>query len=252
MNPCLPLIATLVLIAALSANAATPAQPKDFDPAFFKNCAFVCVDLQEVPRVYMKAEQMPDGWKQQGFTVEDCNKATDYLFDVAMPNAVKVADACRARKLPMIFIHWGYLCEDGMDLDPATRRTFLHDIGPDPKKWPHHISDPTSRPAECLKVRKGEYVVAKSAQDAFISSRIDFILNNLGVKNIIFVGGHTQGCLFGTASSAKRLGYNTLCVEDATWNARESTRKKGIQDVGFTYVKTAEELVALLSASEGK
>lgn len=146
----------------------------------------------------------------------------------------------------MIFIHWGYLCEDGMDLDPATRKAFLEGIGPDPKKWPHHISDPTSRPAEILHVRKGEYVVAKSAQDAFTSSRIDFILKNLGVKNIIFIGGHTQGCLFNTAISANKLGYRTLCVEDATWNARESSRTKGIADSKFAYVVKTDELVRLL------
>lgn len=220
--------------------------------ASLENCAFVCIDLQEIPRTHMTEEQMPSGWKQQGFTVEDCNAATDYLFDVAMPNAVKVADACRAAKIPMIFVHWGYLCEDGMDLDPDIRRAFLNDIGPDPKKWPHHITDPSSRPAEALKVMKGEYVVAKSGQDAFNSSRIDFILKNLGVKNIIFVGGHTQACLYRTAASAKRLGYNTLCVEDATWNARESTRKQGIRDSGFNYVKTAAEVISQMSNGQDR
>ena len=221
-------------------------KPDEFGPAFFEDCAFVCVDLQEIPRTRMKPENISSDWKKQGFTADDCNAATDYLFDTAMPNAVVVADACRARKLPMIFVHWGYLCEDGMDLDPMTRRQFLKDIGPDPKKWPHHISDPTSRPAEALKVREGEYVVAKSGQDAFNSSRIEFILRNLGMKNIIFIGGHTQGCLFRTASSAKRLGFNTLCVEDATWNARESTRKAGIEASNFTYGMTTKELVSLL------
>lgn len=241
-------LAVLTLLAlATAAGGARAAGPRDVTSAFLKDCAFVCVDLQEIPRIHMTEKQMPAGWKQQGFAVEDCNAATDYLFDTAMPNAAMVADACRAARLPMIFVHWGYLCEDGMDLDPETRRVFLHDIGPDPKKWPHHISDPTSRPAEALKVRKGEYVVAKSGQDAFNSSRIDFILKNLGVKNVIFVGGHTQGCLFRTATSAKRLGYNTLCVEDATWNARESSREQGIRDSGFDCVKTTEEVVALLA-----
>jgi nicotinamidase-related amidase len=217
-----------------------------FDPSFFQNCAFISVDLQEIPRTHMTEEQMPESWKKCSFTAADCNAAIDYLFDVAMPNAVTVADACRARKLPMIFLHWGYYCKDGMDLDPSTRQAFIHDIGPNPKKWPHHITDPSSRPANILKVRKGEYVVAKSAQDAFTSSHIDFILKNLGVKNIIFIGGHTQGCLFNTGLSAKRLGYHTMCVEDATWNACESTRKKGITDIGFTYVVNTKEFVKLL------
>lgn len=250
MHTWLVLIAFLILAAA-AADAGERCSRKAIAPGFLENCAFVCVDLQEIPRTHVEEEHMPAGLKEQGFSAEDCNAATDYLFDAAIPNAVKVADACRAAKLPMIFIHWGYLCEDGMDLDPDTCRTFLHDLGADPKKWPHHISDPTSRPAEALKVGKGEYVVAKSGQDAFNSSRIDFILKNLGIRNIIFVGGHTQGCLYRTATSAKRLGYNTLCVEDATWNARESTRKKGIRDSDFDFTKTTEEIVSLLSRSRG-
>jgi nicotinamidase-related amidase len=236
-------------IAAVAAMATAGAAGgrEAVDPDFLRNCAFVSVDLQEIQRTRMSEDGMPSGWKAQGFTAKDCNAATDYLFDVATPNAVKVADACRARKLPMIFLHWGFEREDGMDLDPSTRETFIHDIGPDPRKWPHHISDPTSRPAEALKVKKDEIVIAKSGQDAFNSSRIDFILKNLGVKNIIFVGGHTQGCLFRTATSANKLGYKALCVEDATWNARESTRRKGIEDSRFTYVVTTQEVLKLLS-----
>lgn len=73
---------------------AVPVAAAGVDQSFFKDCAFVSVDLQEIPRTRMT--EMPLTYKQQGFTLEDINAATDYLFDVATPNAVKVADACRA------------------------------------------------------------------------------------------------------------------------------------------------------------
>ena len=126
----------------------------------------------------------------------------------------------------MIFIHWGYLFEDAMDLDPDIRKTFVRDLGTDYAKWSGHIAQPGSRPAKAFGIRPGDYVLAKAAQDAFRSCNIAFVLRNLEIKNIVFVGGHTEACLGKTAKSAKAQGYATLCISDATSNARESTRPK--------------------------
>jgi len=215
------------------------------DESFFENCAFVCVDIQEGSREYMT--KLPKLWEEMGFTLEDCNAATDYLFDVAKPNARKVADACRDMGMPMIFVHWGHLFDDGMDLDPEVRKQFLDDADGKPQTWPHHISSPTSRPAESLGVRDGEYVIPKAGQDAFASSNIGFVLRNLDVKNIVFVGGHTGACLGKTAKHARELGYKTLCVEDATFDARESARTANIEAYGYDYVVTTDEFLALVS-----
>jgi nicotinamidase-related amidase len=213
------------------------------DESFFENCAFVCVDIQEGSREYMT--ELPKLWKEMGFTLEDCNAAADYLFDVAKPNTRKVADACRELSMPMIFVHWGHLFDDGMDLDPEVRKLFVNEAGGEPQTWPHHISSPTVRPAESLGVRESDYVIPKTAQDAFISSNIGFVLRNLGVKNIVFVGGHTGACLGKTAKHARELGYKTVCVEDATFDARESARIPNIEAYGYDYVVTTEEFLAL-------
>jgi len=179
-----------------------------------------------------------------GFTVADCNAAIDYLHDTALANARRVADACRALHLPMIFVHWGYQFRDAMDLAPDVYQAFTRDIGSDVTKWPHHVSAPDSRVAEALGVRPGEYVLAKADQDAFGSCNIHFVLQNLSARSIVFVGGHTEGCLRRTALSAHRLRYRTLCVADATFNARESTRVRGIEGSRFDYVMPTDQFVA--------
>ena len=217
------------------------------DRSFFENCAFVCVDIQEGTREYIT--ELPKLWKEMGFTLEDCHAATDYLFDVAQPNARRVADACRELGLPMIFIHWGHLFADGMDLDPEVRKQFIDEAGGEPQTWPHHMSAPGSRPAESLGVREGEYVIPKTAQDAFTSSNIGFVLQNLGVKNIVLVGGHTGACLGKTAKHARELGYKTLCIEDATFDARESSRTANIEAFGYDYVLTTDEFLRLVAES---
>jgi nicotinamidase-related amidase len=214
------------------------------DASFFEHCAFVSVDLQEGTRpAPITEDQVPPQWKKMGFAAADVNAANSFAWDVALPNTVKVADACRDRKLPMIFIHWGYFFEDGMDLDPDIRKTMLDEHGTDYAQWSGYDAQPGSQVAKVLGVREGEYVLAKAAQDAFRSCNIDFVLRNLGIKRIVFVGGHTGACLGKTAKSAKRLGYTTVCIKDATNNARESSREKDIQETGYDYVLTTAEFL---------
>jgi len=222
------------------------------DLSFLQKCAFVCVDIQPGTRTHVTDEQLLKSWKRMGITADDVNAATDYAFDVAYPNARRVADACRSLGLPMIFIHWGCLFKDGMDLDPKIRQSFLSDYGPDFDKWGHRLGDPSSCPAGFLGVREGEYVIPKTGQDAFTSSNLKFVLTNLGVTNLVFIGGHTGACLGKTAQSAKRLGFRTLCIEDATFDARESTRVQRICQTGFDYVLAMEEFLTLVQRASRK
>jgi nicotinamidase-related amidase len=212
---------------------------------FFQNCAFVCVDIQPGQRSHMSEADVPKLWHKIGFTAADVNAATDYAFDVAYPNARKVVDACRDLRLPMIFVHWGCLFRDGMDLDPEVRKELQGQHGTNYLAWGHCVQDSSARPAEELGVRPGEYVLPKSGQDAFRSSNIGFLLTNLHVKNIVFIGGHTEACLGKTAQSARQRGFRMLCVEDATFNARESTRRKGIKQAQYDYVVTTAQFLKL-------
>jgi nicotinamidase-related amidase len=216
--------------------------------SFLKDCAFVCVDIQPGTRL----KRMPKKWREWGFSKADVDAATDYTYDVAHPNARRVADACRQLRLPMVFTHWGYQFKDGMDLDPNIRDGLCEEFGLAYDKWPHHISAPDSMPAEILGVHEGEYVIAKTAQDAFRSSSIGHVLRNLRVRNLVFVGGHTGACLHKTATSAKRRGFKTLCVQDATFDARQSTRLHHIKATDYDYVVSTEEFLDLVSSVAGR
>ena len=220
-------------------------------PGFFEQCAFVSVDFQESKApVAISDDQLPKGWRAAGFTADDVNAANAYAWDTALPNAVKVSDACRDLGLPRIFIHWGYLFENAMDLDPEVRKVMQDEYGTDYARYSGHIRQPGSQPASAFNIQPDDYVLPKAAQDAFGSCNIEFVLRNLGVKNIIFVGGHTNsgGCLGKTARSAMRLGYTALVIEDATFNARESTRKDDIAETGYTHVLTTDAFLRLVQS----
>lgn len=215
----------------------TPPPPSEF----FQRCAFISVDIQDGKRgrPLGSDDELPEPWRKMGFTAEDVNAAGAHGHDVALPNAVRVAEACRRLDLPMIFVHWGCQFEDGMDLDPTVRG--LHK----PENLARgpigsHISNPGSRPYRGFNVQKGEYVIAKTAQDTFASSQVQFVLHNLGVENLILIGGHTGACLGKTSASARRLGFKRLCIHDATSSARESTRLAEIVRTEYEYVLSTE------------
>ena len=148
---------------------------------FLDRCAFVSIDIQdgERPRPLEDDMSLPLSWREMGFDVTDVNAANAFAWDSALPNARKVADACRSLGLPMIFVHWGFRFADGMDLDPVIRAAMLKDHGDDPTKWGGYIKQPGSQPAKLFEIQPDDYVIAKTAQDAFTSSNIDFVLRNL-------------------------------------------------------------------------
>lgn len=228
-----------------SAESHNSATNTAWAPEFFKNCAFVCIDIQPAKRGHMDENSVPKLWRTMGITADDVNAANDFAIDVAYPNARKVVDACRSLHLPMIFVHWGCLFRDGMDLDPTVRQEFLNQHGTNYEAWGHCLGDAASRPADELGVRPGDYVLPKSGQDAFNSSNIRFLLANLGARSLVFIGGHTEACLGRTATSAKTHGFKTLCVTDATFNARESTRLKGIEQSKYDHVLTTAQFEKL-------
>jgi len=271
--------AVLVLATLASADEARPpAEPvpgpkivyRAPSQSFFDACAFVCIDIQ-TGRGRERGRRppftdIPEAWKQQGYTVEDCNAAADFIHDVCIPNARLVADACRELGLPMIFVHWGFLFDDRMDMEPALRRMFLQEMraideqaGREEDASRAHRRNRRRRaaqsvgeqgapgPAKELGVREGEYVIPKTARDAFISSNIDFVLRNLGVRNLVMVGGHTNvnGCLFRTIRSAQERDYRILVVEDATYDAGESTRQSSLARAELDYIMTTDAFVAL-------
>jgi len=246
-------VALVIVLGSLSACTKNDSKVEVCEPtglldiSFFENCVFVCIDIQPGQRAYMTVESMPKSWVEAGMKPEDLNAATDQKFDAAYPNARKVTEACRSIKMPMIFVHWGHKFKDGMDLEPDIREFMTATFGPDSNSWPNHISSPDARPADFLGVREGEYVISKTAHDAFASSNIGYILQNLGIENIVFIGGHTDACLGKTSISAKEHGYKTLCVEDATFAGLMSLWRQGLEQSKYDYIVTTKEFLNLVS-----
>lgn len=209
------------------------------DPDFFEHCAIIVVDVQAGGKgPDISENDVPPEWKELRAQIPDLNKAAAYTWDVAVPTAIRVVKNAHKLNIPAIYLHWGFQFKDGRDLEPEVYNKMKQQYGPDPSLWMGHPDHPNAKPHPGFDIRDTDYVLPKTTYNAFRSTTINFLLKNLGVKNIIFVGGFTEQALGQTAIAAKRRGYRTMCIDDATFNVLQSTRRRGHRDTEFDYLLT--------------
>ena len=223
---------------AIQAKLDTP-EELHIDPDFFQDCAVIVVDVQAGGKGPDLAEaDVPPDWKQLRTQIPDLNKASAYTWNVAVPTAVRVVKNAHKLGINTIYLHWGFKFPDGRDLEPEVYNKMKQQYGPDPVLWMGHPKHPNSRPHQDFNIRDTDYVIPKTTYNAFRSTTINFLLKNLGIKNLIFVGGFTEQALGQTAIAAKRRGYKIMCIDDATFNILQSTRRRGHKDTEFDHILT--------------
>jgi nicotinamidase-related amidase len=62
----------------------------------------------------------------------------------------------------------------------------------------------------------GDYFIRKHTYNGFFETRLDSLLRNLGVRNLICAGFSEDVCVLFTLANAVFLGYNTILVRDGT------------------------------------
>jgi nicotinamidase-related amidase len=62
----------------------------------------------------------------------------------------------------------------------------------------------------------GDYLIRKHTYNGFFETRLDSLLRNLGIKNLVVAGFSEDVCVLFTLANAVFLGYNTILVRDGT------------------------------------
>jgi nicotinamidase-related amidase len=175
---------------------------------------FVSIDIQpRAHRVWTAENRHPD-FVRDGFDADDLNAAERHFQATALPNALRLAAWARRNGLPRVFVHWA---GDG----------------------------PDNRPHDRFELFPEDHVVPKTMRDAFPSSDFGRILERLGRKTLLLVGGHTQGCLGQTARSALERGYRCVLARDASFDCSLLRWPKGIAAVDYDLILETEEVLRL-------
>ena len=89
-----------------------------------------------------------------------------------------------------------------------------------------------------------EIVLPKSSSSVFISTHIDYILRNLGVKQIVLSGLLTDQCVESAIRDACDLGYLVTQITDACLTMSESRHEQSLSAIkGYCRQITTAQLI---------
>jgi nicotinamidase-related amidase len=210
-----------------------PLPAPEFAP---ENTALICIDMQ-----YLDAD-----WdsgicrtaRDAGFE-EDIYYYRDRL-ELIVPNIRKLQDACRDAGIDVIHTKIASLTDDGRDRGAGHKALGYH-------------ATPDSREAQILdevKPMGDEIVLTKTNSSVFTGTMIDRILRNMGVRNLIFTGVVTTGCVETAVRDAADLGFACTVAEDACGAFVEEMHWASIRALRnvYSHVLTTEDVIERIRA----
>jgi ureidoacrylate peracid hydrolase len=167
----------------------------------------------------------PDGGEYAGMSAAELEARYGYFFrtlhETAVPNMQKLQAACRQARIEVMYTVIEALTRDGRDqsLDYKISRLFV------PRgSWDALV-------LSAIAPMGDEIVLPKTSSSVFISTNIDYVLRNLGVRSLIIAGVLTDQCVDSAVRDACDLGYlvtvptdacATLSAERHDWSLRNN------------------------------
>jgi ureidoacrylate peracid hydrolase len=151
-----------------------------------------------------------DGGEFRGLSAENFERRYGWFFrhigSETIPNIARLISACRKGGVEVMYAVIESLTKDGRDRSLDYRITGFHV----PKgSWDARVIDELA-PVE------DEIVLSKTSSNVFVSTNIDYLLRNLGKRQLVIVGLVTDQCISSAVRDACDLGYLVTLVSDAT------------------------------------
>ena len=161
------------------------------------------------------------------------------LENRVIPNMQAIQQACRTAGVEVMYTTMERLTLDGRDRSQVYKITgFTVPKG----SWDGRVIDQIAPEGD-------EIVLPKSSSSVFVSTHIDYILRNLGVKQIVLSGLITDQCVESAIRDACDLGYLVTQVTDACLTYTQERHDHSLDTIkGYCRQLTTAELVAELSA----
>jgi ureidoacrylate peracid hydrolase len=180
----------------------------------------------------------PDGGSlaRLGETEKNAWKSFINLLETTtLPNQARLLKACRAAKIEVIYTVIENLTRDGRDRSLDYK---ISGINVPRGSWDAQVRD-------IVAPHDDEIVLRKNSSSAFISTNIDYLLRNLGVRSLIIVGLLTDQCIDSAVRDACDLGYLVTLVTDAcAAHSSERHTSSLANNRGYCRQITTDELLA--------
>ena len=120
-------------------------------------------------------------------------------------------------------------------------------------KWPPHAMAGTwnAQIVPALAPQPGDVVLGKRTYSPFVSTDLDLLLRERGIRRLYITGLHTDCCARHTSGDAFQRGYELVWVSDALQAFTDEAHQAGLEYFKAWYasdaerqLRTVEELVA--------
>jgi len=171
----------------------------EIDP---RHAALLIVDVQNYTA-------RRDGGEYRDLPQATIEERFDNFFRIfegtTLPNLQRLQAACRKVGIEVLYTVIESLTRDGRDRGLDYKISGLHV----PKgSWDAQVLD-------AIKPADDEIVIPKTSSSPFMSTNIDYVLRNLGVRSLIIAGILTDQCIDSAARDACDLGYLVTIATDA-------------------------------------
>jgi ureidoacrylate peracid hydrolase len=167
-----------------------------------------------------------------------------YLFsslrETVIPNLQLLQTACRRARIEVVYAAVENMTLDGRDrsLDYKISR-----IDVPRGSWDAQILDEIAPGTD-------EMVFRKTSSSVFVSTNIDFVLRNLGMRSLIVAGMMTDQCVESAIRDSCDLGYLVTLVTDACTTTTAERHEQSLLGIrGYCRQRTTAELMAELVVS---
>jgi ureidoacrylate peracid hydrolase len=179
------------------------------------------------------------GAEFDGLSPAEVDEKYGYYFaqleTVALPNMRRLQTACRAAGIEVMYTVIESLTRDGRDRSLDYKITGFHV----PKgSWDAKVLD-------ALAPGDDEIVLPKTSSSVFISTNIDYVLRNLGTRQLVVAGLLTDQCVESAVRDACDLGYLVTLVTDACATHSQERHDGALRAIkGYCRQRTTDQLLA--------
>jgi ureidoacrylate peracid hydrolase len=183
----------------------------------------------------------PEGAEFRHLSAAEREAQEGYYFGqlegVVLLSIERLQRAFRAARMEILYAVIQSLTKDGRDRSLDYKITGFHV----PKgSWDAQVLDAIAPEGD-------EIVLSKTSSSVFISTNIDYVLRNLGVRQLVIAGLVTDQCIESAVRDACDLGYLVTLVTDACATYSQERHDSTLRAIkGYCRQRTTDQLLAEL------
>jgi ureidoacrylate peracid hydrolase len=203
----------------------TPTREVPIEP---RHAAFLIVDVQNYCA-------HPDGAGSHKLDAQQRHYFLHSLRETVLPNLQLLQSACRRAHIEVVYAAVENMTRDGRDRSLDYK---ISGIDVPHGSWEAQVLDEIA-PVE------DEMIFRKTSSSVFISTNIDYVFRNLGVRSLIVAGMMTDQCVESAVRDACDLGYLVTLVTDACTTESAERHEQSLLGIrGYCRQRTTDLLLA--------